>query len=85
MNDVTNVTENVPTHRPEFLVQIVYKSGHIYTGWFEKLETKTTGGKITEISWALAPSNPHKIVHMGLDDIESILQLEDRIVPIEAQ
>lgn len=85
MEVVNGVAVDATTHRPEFLVQIVYKSGYIYTGLFEKLETKTTGGKITEISWTLAPSNPHKVIHMGMDDIESIFQLEGRIVPVEAQ
>lgn len=84
MNEDVGVVD-APTHRAEFLVQIVYKSGYVYTGWFSQMETKTKGGKVSEISWTLAPCNGHKIIHIGLDEIESVIQLEDRVVEIEAQ
>lgn len=61
----------------EFRIRINYKSGHQHTAWFTKFEAKRTPtGEIQQISYI--QSDKHNIIYLGVDNIESIVQLEFR-------
>lgn len=80
-NEKVTETPEAPTH--EFLVQINYKSGNQHLGWFTKFEVKTSGGKISSMTWAVKAGGVEQPVLIGVDDIESVFQLN--VMPIEKQ
>lgn len=59
-----------------FLVRINYKSGNSFEGWFSKFDTKARGAQIESVTWKLAPNSRQQLIHVGVDDIESIVQLD---------
>jgi len=68
MNEVeTNVT---------YKVRISYKSGYVLDGWFDKMDIKSSGGAITSVEWKVSASENMKILHLGVDQIESIIQID---------
>lgn len=73
---MTDTTEQVVEH--SFLVQINYKSGHSIKAWFDKFDVSQNGGDITRVEWNMTPDIEHgkKILVIGIDNIESIVQLE---------
>jgi hypothetical protein len=56
-------------------VQINYKSGISTTAWFKDFKIKHREGRITELEWDCVAGS-QKVLHIGVNDIESIWQLE---------
>lgn len=73
MNDVTDKTVE-----HTFLVQINYKSGHSIKAWFDKFDVSQKGGEITKLEWVIAAGQPERILVIGIDNIESVVQLEHK-------
>lgn len=72
MNDVTE--QSIVEH--SFLVQINYKSGQSIKAWFDKFDVKHQGGDLTSLSWTVSGGNNERILFIGMDNIESIVQLK---------
>lgn len=60
----------------EYKMRINYRSGHQHTGWFREFKVETSGGKLTSINYAHCDKS--RFIHIGIQDIESITQLEYR-------
>lgn len=73
MNDVTDKTVE-----HSFLLQINYKSGNSIKAWFDKFDIKKTGGDITSMEWVETKGQGVRVIFIGIDDIESIFQLEHK-------
>lgn len=71
MNDV-QATETIT----RALVRIVYKSGYVTESWFDKMEVQEQAGKIVSMSWKPSPQNQERILSIGVENIESIVQLD---------
>jgi hypothetical protein len=59
-----------------YKVRISYKSGYVIEAWFDKMNIKSAGGAITSVEWKVSASENMKILHLGLDEIESIIQID---------
>jgi hypothetical protein len=81
-DEVKNVDEVKEITRA--LIRIVYRSGHVYEGWFDKMKVEYSNGDLVNLSWAPSPSNQDKFLFVGIKDIESITQLDAYIVAGEA-
>lgn len=57
----------------KFHVAIRYKSGTIQYVWCKKLSVSKDGSSMTSLEWEDMVPKP---LHMGIDEIESIWQLE---------
>ena len=59
-----------------YKVRISYKSGYVVESWFDKMNIKSSGGEITSVEWKVSASENMKILHLGVDQIESIIQID---------
>lgn len=83
MNDVQEVVATETIVRA--LVRIVYKSGFVYEAWFDKMEVQEKDGKIVSMSWKPSPSNQDRILSIGVESIESIVQLDAVAVEVPVE
>lgn len=61
----------------KYLIQINYKSGLSLKIWFKDFKVIKRGGDISSIEWKEASSRK-SIFYIGIDDIESIVQIKKR-------
>lgn len=59
-----------------YKVRISYKSGYVIEAWFDKMNIKSREGAIISVEWKVSASENMKILHLGLDEIESIIQID---------
>lgn len=65
----------------EFLVRINYKSGHSYEEWFTKFSGDLNdNAELTSITWKLSPRAKTEPILLGLNNVESVIQLKTREV-----
>lgn len=86
MNDVVDTkstTQDLSQNATQYKVRINYRSGHQHTGWFSEFKVEHSGGKVTSVAYRSADST--QFLFVGIDDIESIAQLEHRKVPNKVQ
>lgn len=62
--------------REEYLVQINYKSGHRIVKWFTHFNVTKDGANLTSAKWTCA--GEVRFLHIGIEEIESIVQLKSR-------
>lgn len=60
----------------EFKVQVNYRSGHTFVGWFTKFDVGYDGGRITSITFE--QTGLPLLAFAGIADIESVVKLEQR-------
>lgn len=75
MSEVVVEQTEVPDKKHSFHVQINYKSGISVTAWFDKFNIKARAGELTEVEWKLSAGQGMAVIHIGVDQIESIIQL----------
>lgn len=68
----------------QFKVQINYKSGLQTVGWFDKFQANTSAGELTGITWKESKGECN-IIFMGLNNVESVVQLDTRTVVVDTQ
>jgi hypothetical protein len=78
MTDVIETNTVTTEEELDFQVQLNYRSGHSVTLWFEKFEISSNFEGITKYSFVLA-ENQGKILFLGANDIESALQVDQRV------
>lgn len=63
--------------KKRYLIQINYKSGNSIKLWFKNFTVNSNNRGITSVSWDLYSKNK-KILHMGVDEIESVFIIKTR-------
>lgn len=61
-------------------IQIVYKSGHTVTAWFKIFEVTQQGGDLKKVEWELSPRETIRFYYLGIDNVESIIRIDEREV-----
>lgn len=79
---VTQASETEVVDNSMYQVQINYRSGHQITQWFDKFDVDHQAGKVTGAQWRAAPGQP-RIMVIGIEDIESIVQLAVAEKPVD--
>lgn len=66
-----------PWWRQRFLVEIRFKSGNTFRGWFWKMKTKYEGEKLVGLEWN-SVGHTNNMQFIGLDQVEHIASVKSR-------
>lgn len=71
---LTNLIRTLRGKEPLVKATIFFKSGHKFTGLFEKLEWRCDGDRFTNIKWTMPRRGNKEVLNtLKLDDIAAII------------